>query len=181
VTGKGKKRIVVDASVARASGGVDAVHHRSKGCRDFLEAVRKICHTVVLTPEILAEWKAHRSKFARRWLVAMYARRKVYRVDDTPDEALRKKIGLSTATSKQREAMLKDIHLIEAARATDWTVASSDNTVRELFSTACDKVGEMRMIIWVNPDRADEEPLMWLADGAKAVKERRLGFRQQNE
>jgi len=41
---KASKRLVIDADVARAAGGKDAKYPKPKHCRDFLEAVRVICH-----------------------------------------------------------------------------------------------------------------------------------------
>ncbi len=54
------KRLVVDASVAGAAGAAE--HALSKTSRDFLQEVLTICHQIVMTPRILAEWKRHRSK-----------------------------------------------------------------------------------------------------------------------
>lgn len=137
--------------------------------------MREVCHTVVLTPEILAEWKDHQSSFARTWLVSMFARRKVHQLDTLVDETIRNKVADAAGTEPGREAVLKDCHLIEAAIATDRTVASLDDKARKLFSSAASCVGEIRRIIWVNPDRVDENCIAWLRDGAKDEKERWLG------
>ncbi|MGH7596646.1 MAG: hypothetical protein ACREOI_09850 [bacterium] len=72
--------------------------------------------------------------------------------------------------------MLKDIHLIEAAKTTDQTVIALDETVRKLFVAAGQRVGEMRNIVWVNPDKVEEQPISWLENGAKLEKKRLLGF-----
>jgi hypothetical protein len=74
------RRLVIDASVARSSGGEAATYPTSKHCRDFLKATLKICHRVVMTPDIMEEWRAHQSGFARRWRVSMEARKKVERM-----------------------------------------------------------------------------------------------------
>jgi hypothetical protein len=70
--------------------------------------------------------------------------------------------------------------LLEAALATDEIVVALDETVRELFIEAAISVGEIRNVVWVNPDRADEKPLLWLEDGAKPDKKRRLGTKRPN-
>jgi len=54
------RRIVVDASVARSAG--ETSHLDSVLCREFLQAMLKICHRVVLTPEIEREWRKHASR-----------------------------------------------------------------------------------------------------------------------
>ncbi len=72
--------------------------------------------------------------------------------------------------------MYKDACLIEATLATDRTVASLDERVRGLFGQAAGQVGELRTIVWVNPEREEETPLLWLKRGAPAEPERTLGY-----
>src|SRR6059058_625173 len=120
---RGSKRLVIDASIARAAGGTNATFPTSKHCRDLLLAVREICHHVVMTAEIREEWNRHQSVFARRWRVSMEARRKVSHENAVaPDATLRGKIGRAASTVNEREAMLKDCCLLEAAIATDQIV-----------------------------------------------------------
>ena len=61
-------------------------------------------------------------------------------------------------TRLQSVEMLKDCHLIEAARATDRNVVSIDETVRQYFHTAARSVGPLREVRWVNPTLTDEQP-----------------------
>lgn len=168
--------LVIDASVARSAGGEGATFPKSKHCRDFLKAVLTICHRVVMTPEIAEEWKKHRSNFARTWRVSMVARKKEIQLNSPQDEALRKKIENAATSEKNCAAMLKDIHLLEAALATDSTVISLDDIVKNLFSASCQSVGEIRSIIWVNPDEDEGKTQTWLEKGAKPDKNLRLGF-----
>jgi len=175
MTTKSSRRLVIDASVARSSGGEDAVFPTSKNCRDFLKAVLEICHHVVLTPEIREEWHKHKSNFARRWLVSMFARKKAGLIDSVEDQVLRGKIDRASQSEKARAAMLKDVHLLEAALMTDEIVVALDEKVRSLFIEAAISVGEIRNVVWINPDRADEAPLPWLEGGAKLDKKKCLG------
>ncbi len=168
------RRLVIDASVARASGGAEATYPTSKHCRDFLQAVLTICHHMVLTPDIAVEWKTHRSKFARTWQTAMMARKKVVRVEVAMPSILLAKIKAVAASDKDSAAMFKDLCLIAAALATDQTVISLDETVRQLFRQAAASVGELRSVVWVNPDQVAEQSIIWLENGAKPDKERRL-------
>lgn len=168
------KRLVIDASVARASGGAEATYPTSKHCRDFLQAVLKICHQLVLTPDITAEWKRHRSKFAQRWLVSMFARKKVYRLAPESNDDLLTKIQATQESEKSRAALLKDIRLVEAAMAADQTIVSLDETVRQLLTVAAQQVGELHQIIWVNPGHPQENPINWLKTGAQNEPTRRL-------
>jgi hypothetical protein len=81
-----------------------------------------------------------------------------------------------TATSENEIGdMQKDFHLLEAASATDQTIISLDETVRGLFARATQRVGENRDIVWVNPERVEEEePLVWLQNGAPPDDHRKL-------
>ena len=168
------KRLVIDASVARSAGTENAIDPTSIYCRDFLKAVRTICHQIVMTQEIGEEWQRHHSSFARRWLLSMAARRKVHRLGEVLDRALRGRIRRVISSEKNAEAIRKDYRLIEASLATDRIVISLDETVRKLFAGAAHKVGELRLIVWANPKRSEEEPVLWLENGARAEKKRLL-------
>lgn len=173
---RGSKRLVVDASVARSAGRENARDPTSVYCRDFLKAVRTICHQVVMTQEIGEEWQRHQSSFARQWLLSMTARRKVYRLDDVLDNDLRGRIEQVASNERAAEAIRKDYRLIEAAIATDRIVISLDDRARNLFTVAAQSVGNLRDVAWVNPDKAEEQPILWLENGAKPEKRRLLGF-----
>jgi hypothetical protein len=80
----------------------------------------------------------------------------------------------------KRDAMLKDIHLVEAALNADKIVVSMDEVVRGYFHVATQKVGELRLIAWVNPCKSEETPLEWLKDGAELERERLLGYQRED-
>lgn len=168
------RRLVIDASVAHASGGEEAIFPTSKNCRDFLKAVQTISHRVVMTTAIIEAWNNHQSNFARRWRVSMETRKKVVRVNTPVEDNLRDQIKRIVTSDKARHAMLKDIHLIEAAKVADQTVIALDETVRNLFATVGQRIGEIRNIVWVNPDKAEEHSISWLGNGAKPEKKRLL-------
>lgn len=167
------KRLVIDASIARAAGETE--HPTSKRCRDFLRAVLRICHRLVLTPEIQEEWRRHQSDFTRKWRVQMYARKKIDEPNPPLNEPLRTGIERTTTAVNEQEAMLKDMRLIEAALNTDKVVVSLDERARTLFDRAGQTVEELRLILWLNPERPEESPLAWLEAGAKIERERQLG------
>ena len=173
---KTSRRLVIDASIARASGGEEATFPTSKNCRDFLIAVRAVGHRAVMTLAIIAEWNNHQSHFARRWRRSMEARKKMVWVGVPADSTLRDKIKQIAASDNLREAMLKDLHLVEAAQATDQTVASLDESVKNLFASAARNAGELKSIVWVNPDKTKEQVIAWLKNGAKPEKKRTLGL-----
>ena len=168
------KRLVIDADVARASGSETATHPRAEHCRDFLSAILSLSYRIVMTEKINNEWKRHASRFARRWRVSMDARKKVDRINPPEDQTLQDKITTTTSDENEIEVMEKDFHLLQAALATDQTVISLDETVRELFARTSQSVGEIQHIIWVNPDRLEEQPILWLQNGAPPEAHRQL-------
>ena len=103
------KRLVVNASVARAAGGEDATASVSINCTEFLEAFRDECpHHVVMTPELSDEWDEHQSKFAATWLRSMIARKRFDYVEPSVNQALRDEIEQTAASEKEIEDMQKD-------------------------------------------------------------------------
>jgi len=166
-------KLVIDASVACAAG--TAEHPTSKATRDFLRAVREICHQVVMTPEIAEEWKQHRSQsFARQWQVAMVAQKKLVYLGQVRNDVLRQRISRSARTSKRRGAMERDAPLIEAALATDRVVVSLDREARELYNLLAVDWGPLRSVLWLQPDDNPEEVLEWVRRGAKRAKKKWL-------
>ncbi len=172
---RNSKRLVIDADVAQASGDEDATDPRAINCRDFLKGVMIQNHRVVMTRKISDEWKRHQSRFALEWRASMDARRRVARVDPSEYDELQNKVTNIADNENEIEVMQKDFHLLEAALETDKTVISLDQTVRTLFAQASQQVGEIREIIWVNPDRtAEEQPITWLKSGAPPEPHRQL-------
>lgn len=172
------KRLVIDASVAHAAGGKDAVFPASKLCRDFLGAVLRICHRVVFTPAIREEWNRHQSGYASEWRTSMAARRKTCILPDVQRPGIRRKAADTTTSDKDRGALLKDFRLISAALDSDHTIVSLDETARGLFSAASQATGELRNLVWANPSVVTEDLISWLQDGAPAEANRRLGHQQ---
>jgi hypothetical protein len=173
------KRLVIDASVARAAGPKEATYPTSKQCRDFLQVTLHKGHRFVMTPEIREEWERHQSGIARRWRTAMVQKGRLVFLENLADEKIRDQIDADDANEKDRAAMQKDVHVIEAAIATDKTVASLDDVVRRLFAEASRHIGEFRSVVWINPSRQEEKPIEWLKSGAKPEDERRLNYRQE--
>ena len=173
------KRLVIDASVARAAGGDDAIHPTSIHCRDFLQAVLENSHQVVMTPDIKHEWDKHQSRAARRWLRIMVSKKKLVPLSDLPaNNELWDVCDRLAETDNQRQEMFKDLRLLEAALVTDKIVISlDDNTARKFFSRAAQEFEAIADIVWVNPNNVEEEqPIVWLENGAEPEKERYLGF-----
>jgi hypothetical protein len=143
------KRLVIDACVAQAAGPPHSVHPRGKSCRDFLDAVLKVCHRAAFSAALMSERKQHRSKVAVEWQTLMFGRRKIEILDINEDLELRERIRNAAESDRQEAALIKDCLLIELALETDNTIVSLDDTAREAFLKASQSVGELRNIVLV--------------------------------
>lgn len=182
---KNSKRLVIDASVLTASGDENATFPTSRNCHEFLKNVLQICHRAVITKALETEWNDHKSRFGQAWRSQMDRKGKLISIQMLDNAELREKIYLSDVileglSDKQRWEVRKDIHLLEAALATDKIIVSmDDNTARRFFTQAAKEVeelSELKMIAWVNPDKPEESPIEWLRSGANPDAERLLGF-----
>jgi hypothetical protein len=139
--------------------------------RTFLE----LSHEFVWTPSIGEEWRRHPTVFSQTWLAAMFARKRVLRLDHGEDKALRNQVAGLAAAAKEKRHMLKDLHLIEAALAADSTIVSRDENARGPFKNAARTLLRLSPIIWVNPTVETEAAPDWLRRGAQSEKGRQLG------
>jgi hypothetical protein len=172
---KASRRLVIDTSVARAAGTEESTHPTGRNCREFLKAVLRVCHRLVMTGDLAEEWAKHQSSFTRKWRVQMFARKKQVSLETPPDASLDDVIGKLDVTHAERERMRKDCLLIEAALGSDKSVVSLEESVRELFAAASKTVRRLRQIVWVNPDRNQDQPVQWLQQGAEPERKRMLG------
>lgn len=168
------RRLIIDASIARASSGEHAVHPTSMRCRDCLMEISNHGHRMVMTPELRAEWDRHQSNFALQWRTSMQRRGRVVSVEATLEEGLRGRIEATAETEQQCEAIVKDLHLVAAARLPDRTILSLDEIMRRLLHRASRQVRELRPIVWANPDREEEMVPAWIRAGARSEPQRRL-------
>jgi len=168
-------RLVVDTDVLCSANYKEEPPSRS--CRGFLMAISSNQLKVVVTSKSEIERRNHQSNFSRKWHLTMLRKGRVHICENedylkTEETILCMKDDLSFS---EYSAMLKDVHLVHAARHTDGKIVSRDDVVRLLFSRASKKVNILKGIIWVNPTRDEEQPIKWLGDGAPKEKHRRLG------
>ena len=156
-------RLVIDADVAHSAGTTE--HRVASASRRFLDTVCRYGYHVVMTEAIQAEWFRHRSTYSRKWLTRMYGRKQVHRTQGGEDPALRARLAKVTPDT-QRNVVARDVHLIEAAIATDRSVSSGDERARSVFRAASRHLPELNPIVWVNPARCTERVLAWLRRGA---------------
>lgn len=173
-----KKRLVIDADVARSSGRKDSRDRTARYCRDFLDAACSICYQSALVDDLREEWNKHQSPFFLDWRQRM---KEIGKESDLGegDQEIRRKIESAVHKSKaspaEKEAMLKDVHLLVAAFMTDRIVVSREKESRSLFSILAEHEPLLREIVWINPaDLAGQGPT-WLKSGASPDKRFRLG------
>ena len=175
------KRLVIDANVARSAGRKDTDSSASLHCREFLEIMLKETrHIIVITDAIEEEWLKHQSNFATHWLASMYKRGRVCSIEIPTPGKLRIKVLRTTLSEHERSAMLKDIHLLEAALHADRIVVSQDEKARGYFHSAAQIVKAVTLVVWINPCQEMETPALWLQAGAACEKERCLGYSPQD-
>ena len=184
-----RKWLVIDASVGGMTGGgvvaEDTPHGR---CRRCMRTVQANQYGIFFYPQTWKEWRRHRSEYAKEWLQQMYSRKRVTikREEEIPKSILSvrlqrlvgKRIGLEILSDAVCTIMLKDCHLLEASLAADGIIISLDDKVRFHFTAATEIIGEIGEIVWVNPDKPQEEAIAWLEAGAEPEKHRQLGFQK---
>ena len=168
---RASRRLVIDADVALSAGGIHSIHPTCSQCRALLRAVLKICHRVVMTEPIRREWRRHASRFSKRWLVSMTKRDKVVEPKGPCEyPRLRRRLASLVPKPAGLAAMQKDLHLVEAAIATDRVVISCDDKARGAFRRTAADIGALRSVAWVNPTETPGKVLKWLDKGAKVTK-----------
>lgn len=138
--------LIVDADIARSSGMTE--HPVSRNSRESLEFIINNDLKLAMCPEILNEWKKHRSLFAKKWLASMYAKKRVIPIK--PLSEAREKINNAGITPKEHSIALKDAHLIDAALHVDKVILSNDDNAREVFCKVSEKYKELQSIRWFN-------------------------------
>lgn len=175
------KRIVIDADVASAASETD--YPRSVCCREFLETVAQHQVRVAFSSDLEKEWRRHTSRWTQRWLANMVSRRRLVElepVDATDiDEAVHAASEDETIPPTCAARAEKDLHLVALALAADQSVASMDEWVRKCFAKliAIDKDAARRLkpIVWVNPERPEDNAVWWAKAGCPNRPALRLG------
>ena len=149
-----RKYLVIDASVARSAGETE--HPVSSSCRNLLIKVLEICHNAVASTELMAEWKRHQSRFTRKWCRSMAARRKpLLRIETEPVD-----IDLSDFPEKLKNAVSKDIFLIEAALAADQIIITLDKAFYNALGSTPSGTALRNRITWYDPITKTPENLL---------------------
>jgi hypothetical protein len=165
---------VVDADILRSAGELGEHTSRPVRCSNFLTVLAASGHSVVITAEILGEWRRHRSRFGATWLRTMFARRRVAKVVAV-DSGLAACADAAKLSNRRKAEVAKDAHLLGAALATDSVLTSLDEAARANVLTII-KAGHCKhlsAVTWVNPEK-DSDAVSWLQDGAPSAAPFRL-------
>jgi len=177
------KSLVIDACIARSASETN--HPISSACRECLRSILKHSHRMVITKEISQEWRKHQSQFSQEWFKTMIQRKRLHSLEPSQVENIDELMDFidTLEPQKVREDAYKDIHLIEAAMASDKRIVSSDEqTARKIFSDATETVPTMGDILWANPVKPEEAVADWIAQGTPPEPERTLkAFRQRSK
>jgi hypothetical protein len=160
------KHLVIDACVARSAGETE--HPVSSCCRKCLLAVQESGNFLVMTPEIAAEWKRHKSRFATTWRASMTARKRVIWLKDSALPSLRKRAGKFNE-SRCRAVIDKDLHLVEAALASHRTIVSRDGRAGACFRLFAKTEASIRDVAWICPVQNEDHLHGWLKQGRPSL------------
>lgn len=164
------RRIVVDTNVAFSASA--SVHPTSEACRAVLETMLDQQHRVVLSATQYQEWQKHQSGFAKIWLATMLRKKLFVVLRPEPDGGLHARIHQLPCTTNVKAEMLKDVHLLENALATDHAVVSQETNVLALFTLHAQPLQIPRPVAWVNPVENKATCVSWLKAGAVVKKVR---------
>jgi len=158
------RRIVVDTNVARSAS--ESVHPVSDACRRVLETMMSEQHRIVLSATQFREWQKHQSGYSKNWLARMKAKNLWHVLTPEPDSGLTSRAHALDCTDKLRVEILKDMHLLENALATDHAVVSQETNVLALFIAHAQPLQIPRPVAWVNPAENPVVCIAWLEKGA---------------
>ena len=162
------KQLVIDTNLAYDAG-------RDPSCTKFLNAVLDNEYHVVMEAFIFGEWEKCKSRFASYWRAKMLDKGRFHVINIKPNIRLREDIERFAPDGHCRDEMIKDVPLLETALEKDEIVISLDEEARGYYAFVSISINEIRVIIWVNPIKEEENPVRWLENGADAEPGRQLG------
>lgn len=153
-------RYVVDSTVMQAAGPLRGPSQAltARACRDFLMVIYTVCHRAVINNAIENEWRCHASTFSRMWWTRMARSGKCAWVGDCERDDVRRRIDSCSLGATEVQAMRDDIHLVEAALATDRRIVSMDAEALRLFSLLAEEDDQLRSLQWIDPQSGERPP-----------------------
>jgi hypothetical protein len=96
----------------------------------------------------------------------MVAKKKLVIIAKSENASLRRTIASNLTVVAERNAALKDCHLIEAALQTENRIVSLDATSRSLFHRVASEAPAVTKIVWIDPTDLKDDAVSWLRQGA---------------
>ncbi|MDZ4411870.1 hypothetical protein ORL62_29175 [Bacillus cereus] len=167
------KELVLDACIARSAGDF-AEAPNSKYCREFIDEFVKSKHKLIMTEELLAEWNKHESRFSRKIRVMLITKQRVL-FKKCKNEVLRQSVN-NIPDKSRIGAIMKDIHLVEAANKGDNIIVSLDEKIHRHFLYLKDysPAGFVDQLNWINPTKNPNNVIDWFRNGAELIPEIQL-------
>lgn len=137
--------VVIDTCVIKSASETE--HPVSSSCRQILLDVLEVCHRVILTNSIQVEWNRHMSRFSRKWIHSMFARKKIIR-NVLPSNIEFDMIGVAKS---DYGIIKKDWGLIEAALETDRVIITQDDEFKKRLAKTPNGLKIVDSILWINP------------------------------
>lgn len=168
----GQPSLVIDACVAKSASTTEKP--RSRQAREVLDAVTRCRIPVLFTASITDEWERHASTYSTRWRVMMMSRGLAISRKDKKSSLLRKTVALVLTDPADVAALLKDIHLLEAALAYASRVVSGDDRSGRLANKVAEQFEALQRIQWVSPHDDSLACCQWIRSGLVDVEFGRL-------
>ena len=141
--------LVVDACILRSAG--TSGKPVPSECRAILEEIKVSSITVSICDDLLAEWRRHKSNYSSAWLVAMYSRRLINKVNGFSGKADSVESAISKLAEPDRTVALKDVHLLKVAVDHGYRVVSNERKCRMAFHNASAHYQEIGRVSWIFP------------------------------
>ena len=164
-----RRFFVIDASVSRVADRRRAHEGMPGASASFilLMSVMEHCRGFAASASVLREWERNESPAGARWRQDMALRDKFILEDVPPDTELRDGIRcLRHVSDSEKDIMLKDVHLIEAALAFDRMILSWDRQARLHFLRCASLHHLFKGVIWISPDECGGRFKRWIRLGA---------------
>jgi hypothetical protein len=112
----------------------------------------------VLSRDLEREWERHASEFSRMWWTRMKRKGAIAELGPCQNQALRGDIEACAEPEPLKQAMRDDVHLVEAALATELRIVSLDTEARDLFQRLQTSVQLVSQISWIDPRDGPRPP-----------------------
>jgi len=128
----------------------------------FLDEMKKQKIQVVITPDYVRNGVGISRIISGNGGVEMYGRRLHTPLRDVKDNQFRSAVDKLAIPQSKLDALQKDLHLFEAAFASDECIISLDEKMRQISREIMDIIKRLNNILWLNPTKSEEMPIVWL-------------------